>query len=70
MTDTERIGLEIAKLRKEIGLTQAQLAKLANMTQQQVGKIEKAYFTPTIETLSRIAKALGKQISLTNNTPF
>jgi len=68
MTETERIGLEIAKLRKERGLTQAQLAQLANMTQQQVGKIEKAYFTATIETLSRIAKALDRQITLINNS--
>jgi len=45
------------------------LSKIVSLTLiNNVGKIEKAYITPTIETLARIANALDKQISFISNS--
>ena len=49
---------KLKELRKKKGLSQAKLAKLANVDQPQISSWENGR-TPTIESLTRIAKALG-----------
>lgn len=46
------------------GLTQAQLAKRANVSQQQIAKLEDPDSNPTVETLERVATALGTQLEI------
>lgn len=60
MTDLKRLGDKIEKLRKEKGLTQEKLAELAEIDPKTVIQIENAKRrNPTLETLSKIAKALN-----------
>ena len=54
------IGDNIKKLRKQRDLSQDRLSKLADVTYNTIIKIESgSNINPTIETLSKIAKALN-----------
>ena len=60
MSKTTTIAKNIKKYRKERGLSQDKLARLADVAHATIIKIESgANKNPTIETLSKIAKALG-----------
>lgn len=50
--------------REDAHLTQAQLAKLAGVSQQQIAKLERPGENPTIGTLTKIAKALGRRVDV------
>jgi DNA-binding XRE family transcriptional regulator len=55
--------LEIFKLthyRKSAGLTQQQLAKRAGIPQETLSRIESGKHSPTLKTLKKIDRALGK----------
>ena len=55
-----RIADNIKKYRNKLGVSQDKLSKLADVTYNTIIKIESGVNTnPTIETLSKIAKALG-----------
>lgn len=57
------IGKNIKRLRQEKGLSQDKLSKLANLSLNTVVKIELDDSpNPTIETVQRIAKALGVSV--------
>jgi DNA-binding XRE family transcriptional regulator/predicted RNase H-like HicB family nuclease len=58
------VRLELRWAREEAKLTQAQLAKVTGMTQQQVQRLESANANPTIATLERIARGLGRNLTL------
>lgn len=53
------IGQNIRRIRKEKGLTQQQLGELLNMTQAAIGQFEKDKTSPKIDTINKIASALG-----------
>ena len=54
------IGENIKKYRNKLGISQDKLSKLADVTYNTIIKIESgANINPTIETLSKIAKALN-----------
>jgi transcriptional regulator with XRE-family HTH domain len=54
------IAENIKKYRNEMGISQDRLSKLADVTYNTIIKIESgANKNPTIETLAKIAKALG-----------
>ncbi len=54
-----RIGKNIKKIRQEKGISQDRLSKLADLSLNTVVTVESgANPNPTIETLTRIAKAL------------
>ena len=54
------IAENIKKYRNKLGISQDKLSKLADVTYNRIIKIESgANINPTIETLSKIAKALG-----------
>lgn len=60
-----RLALEIATLREKKGMTQSQLAAKMGVTQQFVARLENPSETvPSLRTLSRVAKALDKKISV------
>ena len=58
-----RIGAMIRERRQELGLTLAELSKLTGLDSPHLSRIEQGKYNVTIDTLSVIATALGKQIS-------
>ena len=58
--DATREGARaVARARKEAGLTQAELAARAGTAQAVISRIERGTMSPTLDTLTRIAKGLG-----------
>lgn len=51
--------MNIRKYRTEKGLSQRQLGELVGMTQQQIAQYENGKRKPKLETLDKLAKALG-----------
>lgn len=51
-----------ARLAKK--LTQEQLAKKAGVTQNTITRLESGTNNPTVATISRVARALGKELKL------
>ena len=57
------IGKNIRRYRKKLGLSQDKLSKLAEVAYNTVVKIESGENpNPTIDTLTKIAKALGVSV--------
>ncbi len=54
-----KIGLKIKLERAKRKLSQEKLAELADLSKTHVGDIERGATIPTVETLNRIANALG-----------
>ena len=67
-TDAEdgriQMGARIAELRKENGLTQSQLAFAAGLKQHHISRIEQGSYSVGLDTLQKIADALGKHVDL------
>ena len=58
--NNSRIADNIKKYRNKLGISQDKLSKLADVTYNTIIKIESgANINPTIETMSKIAKALN-----------
>lgn len=55
---------EIVSARKELGMTQKELALRSGLTQANISKIEKGISNPTIETLLKLARGLGKRLTI------
>lgn len=64
MTDRERIGLQIAHLRKAKGLSQRDLAELTGLNYVNIWKIEKGKYSVGLDILSKICSALGKRVDI------
>jgi transcriptional regulator with XRE-family HTH domain len=62
MDERIRIGQRIAELRKAAGLTQVQLGQKCGILGNHITRIEKGRYSVGLDTLSAIAKALGKRI--------
>ena len=60
----EEIRNQIINTRTDLGITQKELARKAGLTQANVSKIEKGISRPTIETLIKLARALGRQLTV------
>jgi transcriptional regulator with XRE-family HTH domain len=52
-------SLAIRWARNDARLSQAKLASLARVSQQQIAKLEDPDENPTLETLEKVARALG-----------
>jgi len=62
-SNNSKIADNIKKYRNKIGISQDKLSKLADVTYNTIIKIESgANINPTIETLSKIAKALDVSV--------
>lgn len=55
---------ELIALRKAKGLTQRELAKAANLAQPAIARLESKSATPQLDTLLKVADALGYQLEL------
>lgn len=61
--NASNIQEKIKKYRNKLGISQDRLSKLADVTYNTIIKIESGANTnPTIDTLSKIAKALGVSV--------
>lgn len=57
-------AVEVRWLREDSGLTQAQVAQRLRVSRQQVAKLENARGNPSIDTLSKVAKVLGRKLEV------
>ena len=55
---------EMIKARLEAGMTQKQLSEKTGINQSNLSRIESGAGNPSVETLERIASALGKKVSI------
>ncbi len=53
---------QIVNAREDAHLTQKELAELSGLTQSNISNIENGSSRPTIQTLKKIADALGKRL--------
>ncbi len=60
----ESVGAAIRELRQRHGLTIAQVSEQANVSRGMLSKIENGQTTPGLDTLARIARALGVPMSI------
>lgn len=58
------VKLELRWARQDAGLTQAQLAARAGVSQPQIAKLEHPRANPTIDTLEKVARALGLRLEV------
>ena len=63
--DPAQIGRLVERLRREAGLTQASLAASIGTTQAALSKIETGRTMPGLELLDRVARAIGRPVSVT-----
>src|SRR3954463_14226125 len=59
-----QIAGQVSERRREIGLSQAQLAELCETTQSAIARLESGGPPPRIDTLLRIANALGCELAI------
>lgn len=64
------VGERIKELRKEKGLTQKQLGELSGLSTTQIGHYEQGFRKPKIDTMNKIARALGVSITALNTFDF
>lgn len=58
-----RFGQVIRVNRRARGLSQESLAEFADLNRSYLGKIERGLVFPSIETMQKLADALGEQLS-------
>ncbi|HUY31398.1 MAG TPA: helix-turn-helix transcriptional regulator [Pirellulales bacterium] len=54
------IARDIVRERRELGLTQQKLAQLAGVRQETLSRLESGKHSPTVRTVEKIEKALGR----------
>lgn len=59
MLTHEELGQRIRACRRGLGMTQEQLAERAGVSSETVGRLEQAVGSPTLDTVYKVAKALG-----------
>jgi len=59
MTATKRVGARVAQVRARRGMSQEALARAARVNRVTIARLELGAHPPRLDTLDRIAKALG-----------
>ncbi|WP_281890283.1 helix-turn-helix domain-containing protein [Paenibacillus sp. YYML68] len=62
ISNMARLVNEITNRRKQLGLTQQQVSERAGITQAQVARLENSHSVPSMETVMKVAIALGLKI--------
>ena len=60
----QRIGTDLAELRKQRGMTQQQVADIAQMQRNHISRIEAGRYSVGFDTLQTIAEALNADIRI------
>jgi predicted transcriptional regulator len=55
---------EIIMARRERNITQKELAELVGTKQSNISRLESGNYNPTLEFLTKIAKAVGKELEI------
>lgn len=58
-----RFGAAVRRLRRQHALSQEALADLAGINRSYLGEVERGQVTPSLETIEKIARALGRPLS-------
>ncbi len=58
-----RLGKRLREVRESKQITQEELANRANIYRTYVGHIETGTYSPTVYTMSRLAKAMGIELA-------
>ena len=61
--ERQRIGQDIAQLRKKKGMTQQDLADRVEMQRAHIARIEAGHYSVGLDTLTAIGQALGKRLA-------
>jgi transcriptional regulator with XRE-family HTH domain len=56
---TQRVAARVTELRRQRGMTQEALASKADINRVTLARLERAEHPPNLDTLERIARALG-----------
>jgi transcriptional regulator with XRE-family HTH domain len=59
-----RIARELIWLRKKQGLSQTEVARRAGLKQPAIARLESGAVRPTLDTIRRVAQALGRQLEV------
>lgn len=62
MDDPEFAAVAVSRAREEARLTQEQLAERSGVSRVTINRIERGKLNPSMKTLSRLARAMGKQV--------
>jgi len=65
--NNQKIGQLISQIRQERGMTQAEFAKRLNTSQSAINRIEQGNQNLSLETISRVSTALGRNIVSLNS---
>lgn len=60
--ERKRIGVLIAEIRAVKRMTQQEVADIAKLKRSNISRIESGMYNVTLDTLAKIASALGKRI--------
>ncbi len=59
-----KVARELIRLRKKQGLSQSEVARRAGLKQPAIARMESGAVTPTLDTIQRVAQALGRQVEV------
>jgi DNA-binding XRE family transcriptional regulator len=60
-----RVARELIRLRKQQGLSQSEVARRAGLKQPAIARLESGAVKPTLDTIQRVAHALGREVEVT-----
>lgn len=63
--EIHEIARQVVHFRTLSGLTQRQLAELVGTSHSQIARLESGIHKPSVDTLQRVAHALGKRLCIT-----
>lgn len=59
-----QLAREFLRLRKRQGLSQSEVARRAGLKQPAIARLESGAIKPTLETIQRVAHALGREVEI------
>jgi DNA-binding XRE family transcriptional regulator len=60
-----KVAGEFIRLRKKQGLSQSEVARRAGLKQPAIARLESGAVKPTLDTIQRVAHALGRELEVT-----
>ena len=70
MTERELIGKRIARIRNDKGYSTRELSDMCGIHFSNIGKIERGAYNVSIDILSRVASAMGVELTFIERSPL
>lgn len=67
LDDTETLIRKLIERRKALGITQTCLAEMTGLKQSNIARFERGTQSPNLDTVIKVARALGGAIDFTPN---